>query len=267
MAVWWHRGRWLLRPVFLPLVFIHTGLNRLFGFVDHPPWFWMLWCVLWPIMAAHIGHWAGPHVLPYVPGVTTWIHNWIWDPLTPVTHHQMADIGWWLGLFLGIIDFSFQSGTYEFEQVFHPGDRRFEQPGGDLVFPVTFLAVKVIDWYVDVGFIPFLVFGACMIGTPVALIKLVVWWSNVHHWSYAIGHGVLVSAALLVGGFVGILPAMVLSGGMHDLWWGVLKLWAPGYVRKHPPGPKPIPQPPPKKAPAPSPSPNPPRPPDDRIRL
>ncbi len=75
----------------------------------------------------------------------------------------MADIGWWLALFLGIIDFAFQSGTYEFKQVFHPGGRRFEQLGGDLVFPVTFLAVKVIDWYVDVGVIPFLVFGACMI--------------------------------------------------------------------------------------------------------
>ena len=266
MAAWWHRARWLLRPVFVPVVFINAGFNRLFGFVDHPPWFWMLWCFLWPIMAAHIGHWAGPYMLPYAPGIATWIHDWIWDPLMPVTHHQMADIGWWLGLFLGLIDLAFQSGTYEFEEVFHPGNRIFEQPGGDLVFPITFLAVKMMDWYVDVGFIPFLVFSAALIGMPVALMRLAIWWANTHQWSYALGHGVLVAVAIFVGFPVGIGLGMALSVGAAILWWDIIKLWAPGYVRKHPPGPKPIPRPPSKAAKPPI-LPEPPRPPDDRIRL
>lgn len=258
MAEWWHRGRWLLRPIFVPLMYIHWRLNQLFDFREHPPWFWMVWCLLWPIMAAHIGHWAGPRLFPHMLGPITWIRNWIWNPLTPVTARQMADIGWWLGLFWGVIDCSFQSATAQFEEQWNPQAAWLEAPAGGLYRPIGEVAAWLIGLYIDFG--PFI--GSSMVlfalGGTWALIHFSVAWADAHQWPVWAGHGFLVIASLLFGPIVGGLLGMAMP------------MWMVALFVPNPPKAQPKPAVDSQKAhptPPPTPSPNPPRPPDGRIRL
>ena len=248
------------------------GFNRFFKYEDHPPWFWLLWSLLWPIMAAHLGHWAGPYVLPLFPKFLFVAHNLFWDPLLPPTSTQMADLGWWLGLFFGIINWGFQSATWDFEEARHPHDWRFEAPASDIFFPMPAVESAIMEVYIDFGVISFVIEAASTVGTPIALVKLVLWWGAVHHWPppiagigstvslYAQGQSalvyiLLVSAALIVGSFAGIMLGMPLSVLVESLRRDLVKLWKPvltsqgqgGKLPSEPPSPPDPPTPPPPK--------------------
>ena len=226
----WQGRRWFLRPIFVCAWLLYLGYTWIMRSERPNQWPWLFWSFLWPVMTAHIGHWTGPYVLPLFPGFLSVAHNLFWDPLLPPTSTQMADLGWWLGLFFGLINLAFQNTTWDVEHNLHPNDDRFADPVTSILAPLDWIAERIVDLYWKIGFVPFMIVAAFTVGTPIAWVKGALWWTTVHHWPpmfpglYSdvpmsvqgrtdLAYILIVSPALVVGPFVGFM-----LGGFVPIW-------------------------------------------------
>lgn len=224
MTVWQAR-RWFVRPIFDAIWLVYLALTRLLGSRRPNSWIWLGWTFLWPLIMAHLCHWAGPQLLLLVPGPVQWAHNIFLDPLSPVTRTFYADMGWWLGLFFGVFQVAFQNATWTMEESLHPNDDRFLSPVTPLLYPLNRMAEAILTLYRDMGALAFLVWLLFTAGIPVALVDVAIRWASAHGWD-VVGHFVLTVVALIVGIFAGTILGFAMVSGFRRLIDDALRPWA-----------------------------------------
>ena len=224
MTVWQAR-RWLVRPVFVAIWLLYLALTSLLSSRRPNVWLWLGWTLLWPLMMAHVGHWAGPQLLLMVPGPVQWAHNIFLDPFSAVTHGFRADMGWWLGLVFGVLHVAFQNATWAMEESLHPHDDRFSSPVTPLLYPLNQMAEGILALYRSMGVLAFLVWSLFTAGIPLALVDVAIRWASAHGLNVA-GHFFLIVAALIVGTVAGTALGFAMASGFRHLIDDAMRPWA-----------------------------------------
>lgn len=223
MTVWQAR-RWLVRPVFAAIWLLYLTLTSLLSSRRPNVWLWLGWTLLWPLMMAHVGHWAGPQLLLMAPGPVQWAHNIFLDPFSAVTRGFRADMGWWLGLIFGVLQVAFQNATWVMEESLHPNDDRFSSPVTPLLYPLNRMAEAILALYRHMGALAFLVWAMFTAGTPLVLADIAIRWASAHTWNVA-GHFFLIVAALVIGVFAGGALGFGMASGCRRLIDDAMRPW------------------------------------------
>ena len=224
MTVWQIR-RWFVRPMFVAIWLVYLALTRLLGSRRPNSWLWLGWTFLWPLMMAHVGHWAGPQMLLLVPGPVQWAHNIFLDPFSAVTRAFRADMGWWLGLLFGVFQVAFQNATWTMEESLHPNDDRYSSPVTPILYPLNRMAEGILTLYRSMGVLPFLVWSLFTAGLPLALVYVAIKWASTHGWN-VVGHFFLIVAALIVGTVAGTILGFAVASGFRRLIDDAVRPWA-----------------------------------------